>query len=59
LTGLIESRIELKENRILVNQQFQTNDPDIYAVGKYIEFKEPVNHQYRFTSEMETAQKVV
>ncbi|KAM8711239.1 hypothetical protein ACLKA7_000387 [Drosophila subpalustris] len=56
---LIDSCIDMNDNRILVNKNFQTNDPDIYAVGKFIEFNEPVNHQYRFVSEMETAQKLM
>ncbi|XP_034480066.1 cilia- and flagella-associated protein 61 [Drosophila innubila] len=56
---LIDSCIDLNDNRILVNKNFQTNDPDIYAVGNFIEFNEPVNYQYRFTSEMETAQKLM
>ncbi|KAH8370674.1 hypothetical protein KR093_004626 [Drosophila rubida] len=55
---LISSDINLKNNRILVNKNFQTNDPDIYAAGKFIEMNEFVNHQYRFVSEMETAEKV-
>ncbi|XP_034109209.1 cilia- and flagella-associated protein 61 isoform X1 [Drosophila albomicans] len=56
---LIDSDIQLRNNKILVNKKFQTNDPDIYAVGNFIQFNEPVNHQYRFTSEMETAQKLM
>ncbi|KAH8307392.1 hypothetical protein KR044_011244 [Drosophila immigrans] len=56
---LIDSDIHISNNKILVNKKFQTNDPDIYAVGNFIEFNEHVNHQYRFTSEMEMAEKLM
>ncbi|XP_030555401.1 cilia- and flagella-associated protein 61 isoform X1 [Drosophila novamexicana] len=53
------SEIKLRGRHILVNKNFQTNDPDIYAVGKHIEIDESINHQYQYTNEKETAIKLM
>lgn len=43
---------------ILVNENFRTNDPDIYAVGNYIKITDYINYQQKNTSAKETAAKV-
>lgn len=45
-------------NTILVNQEFRTNDPDIYAVGSFVKITTPINYQHTYTSAQETAAKV-
>lgn len=56
--GLGKAKIELDGNEILVNERFQTNDPDIYAAGNFIKLRQECNYQYKFVSERETARKV-
>ncbi|EDW02631.1 cilia- and flagella-associated protein 61 [Drosophila grimshawi] len=56
---LMESEITLSGSKILVNKEFQTNDPDIYAAGTFIEIKDYLNHQYQYVSERETAIKLM
>ncbi|ALC42280.1 CG30275, partial [Drosophila busckii] len=58
---LTDSDIKLNNRKVQVDKNFRTNDPDIYAVGKFIEIVgEPaLNHQYKYTSERETASKLM
>nr|XP_044251728.1 cilia- and flagella-associated protein 61 isoform X1 [Drosophila takahashii] len=53
------ANIELDGNDILVNEQYQTNDPDIYAVGTFVKIRRTPNYQYRFVSERELARKML
>ncbi|KAH8284805.1 hypothetical protein KR054_001226, partial [Drosophila jambulina] len=50
--------IELDGDDILVNDRYQTNDPNIYAAGNYIKLRRECNYQYKWVSEREVAQKV-
>lgn len=58
IAGLFRSGISLDCNTILVNQEFRTNDPDIYAVGSFVKITTPINYQHTYTSAEETAAKV-
>ncbi|XP_001360498.2 cilia- and flagella-associated protein 61 isoform X1 [Drosophila pseudoobscura] len=51
--------IQLRKDDILVNEDFQTNDPNIYAVGKFIQMKGAPNYQYKYTSERELGRKLM
>ncbi|SPP72843.1 cilia- and flagella-associated protein 61 [Drosophila guanche] len=51
--------IEMRKNKILVDEQFQTNDPNIYAVGKFIRMTGAPNYQYKYTSERELGRKLM
>lgn len=48
----------MKDDMIVVNKNFQTNDPHIYAAGRFIKMIDNINHQYQYTNAMETAKKV-
>lgn len=56
--GLENAGIELDGNQILVNERYQTNDPDVYAAGSFIKMRITPNYQYKFVSERELARKV-
>ncbi|EDW56825.1 GM15944 [Drosophila sechellia] len=53
------SGIELDGNEILVNERYQTNDPDVYAAGSFIKMRITPNYQYKFVSERELARKIL
>lgn len=54
----ISSNLEMEGDRLLVGENFQTSDPNIYAAGAFVKIRQEVNYQYRYTSEMEIAGKV-
>ncbi|KMY95857.1 cilia- and flagella-associated protein 61 isoform X2 [Drosophila simulans] len=56
---LENSGIELDGNEILVNERYQTNDPDVYAAGSFIKMRITPNYQYKFVSERELARKIL
>lgn len=56
--ALKKSKIVMKDDMIVVNKNFQTNDPHIYAAGRFIKMIDNINHQYQYTNAMETAKKV-
>ncbi|XP_017054423.1 cilia- and flagella-associated protein 61 isoform X2 [Drosophila ficusphila] len=56
---IVSSDIEVEGNEILVNNKYQTNDPDIYAAGKYIKIRDFPNYQYKFASDREVARKLL
>lgn len=58
IPGLSRSGIEMACNTILVDEEFRTNDPDIYAVGSFVKMTTPVNYQHTYTSAEEMAAKV-
>ncbi|KAH8234415.1 hypothetical protein KR038_009519, partial [Drosophila bunnanda] len=51
--------IELSGDDILVNERFQTNDPNIYAAGNFIKLRRECNYQFKFVSEREIARKLL
>ncbi|XP_017077747.1 cilia- and flagella-associated protein 61 isoform X2 [Drosophila eugracilis] len=51
--------IKMDGNDILVDQKYRTNDPNIYAVGKFIKMHHKPNYQYKFVSQREIARKVL
>ncbi|KAH8253481.1 hypothetical protein KR032_005678, partial [Drosophila birchii] len=51
--------IDLDGDNILVNECFQTNDPNIYAAGNYIKLRRECNYQYKYVSELEIARKLL
>ncbi|XP_023037946.1 cilia- and flagella-associated protein 61 [Drosophila willistoni] len=59
LQWITKAGIEVKNNRIQVNKNYQTNDPHIYAVGQFIEMWDNPNYQYQYTSERELAKKLM
>jgi len=44
--------------QILVDENFCTNDPNVYAAGKNVAIMWQVFYQYTYTSELEMAEKV-
>ncbi|XP_075169794.1 cilia- and flagella-associated protein 61-like isoform X1 [Haematobia irritans] len=59
LKVLQESKLETKNSHILVNETYQTSDENIYAIGNFIKHHSEPNHQYRFVSPQEAAQKII
>lgn len=55
---LRDSKITIKDRKILVNENFCTGDPSIFAAGKNVSINVPVFYQYANTSELEMAEKV-
>ncbi|KAH8327104.1 hypothetical protein KR074_002746, partial [Drosophila pseudoananassae] len=53
------SKLEMDGDRLLVGENFQTSDPNIYAAGPCVKIRQEVNYQYRYTSEMEIAGKLL
>ncbi|XP_017024545.1 cilia- and flagella-associated protein 61 isoform X1 [Drosophila kikkawai] len=51
--------IDMEGDDILVNERYQTNDPNIYAAGNYIKLRRECNYQYKFVSQRETARKLL
>ncbi|KAH8389744.1 hypothetical protein KR200_000871 [Drosophila serrata] len=51
--------LDLDGDNILVNECYQTNDPNIYAAGNYIKLRRECNYQYKYVSERETARKLL
>lgn len=58
LSVLLNSDINMKNRKILVDEDYCTNDPNIYAAGKHVTFLWDSFYQYIYTSECEMAQKV-
>ncbi|XP_034480067.1 cilia- and flagella-associated protein 61 [Drosophila innubila] len=56
---LIKSRIRVQDRQILVDENFCTNDPNIYAAGKNVAIIWQVFYQYTHTSELEMAERLV
>ncbi|KAH8407517.1 hypothetical protein KR222_004808, partial [Zaprionus bogoriensis] len=56
---MLKSGILMENDCILVDEEFRTNDPDIYAVGEYIKISKPVNYQYNYVSSREAAAKLL
>ncbi|XP_030387028.1 cilia- and flagella-associated protein 61 [Scaptodrosophila lebanonensis] len=56
---IVASDIEMHNGCIVVDENFRTNDPNIYAVGRHIEIRGKPNYQYKYTSERETARKLM
>ncbi|XP_017959932.1 cilia- and flagella-associated protein 61 [Drosophila navojoa] len=57
--SLKKSKITVKDGLVVVNKNFQTNDPNIYAAGRFIKMVDNINHQYQYTNAMETAKKLM
>lgn len=55
---LRDSRINIKDRKIVVDENFCTEDPNIFAAGKNVTVNVPVFYQYANTSELEMAEKV-
>ncbi|XP_052841054.1 cilia- and flagella-associated protein 61 isoform X2 [Drosophila gunungcola] len=53
------ANINLDNNEILVNERYQTNDPNIYAAGSFIKMRPKPNYQYRYVSSREMARKIL
>uniref|UniRef100_B4MQB4 GK21451 n=1 Tax=Drosophila willistoni TaxID=7260 RepID=B4MQB4_DROWI len=52
--------IEITEDRhIWVDENYCTNDPNIYAAGKYVTIKTEPNYQYIHTADEEMADKLI
>ncbi|KAM8711238.1 hypothetical protein ACLKA7_000386 [Drosophila subpalustris] len=56
---LLKSRIRVQDRQILVDENFCTNDPNIYAAGKNVSIIWQVFYQYTHTSELEMAERLV
>ncbi|XP_064543772.1 cilia- and flagella-associated protein 61 [Drosophila montana] len=56
---LIKSDIHMRNRKILVDEDYCTNDPHIYAAGKHVTFGLDSFYQYIYTSEREMAQKLI
>ncbi|XP_022231899.2 LOW QUALITY PROTEIN: cilia- and flagella-associated protein 61 [Drosophila obscura] len=55
---LLDSGIELANKKIIVNEEYCTNDPNIYAIGQYIAMLPSPNYQYTHTNPQECAEKL-
>ncbi|XP_001360499.4 cilia- and flagella-associated protein 61 isoform X1 [Drosophila pseudoobscura] len=55
---LLASGIELSNKKIIVNNDYCTNDPNIYAIGQYITMVPSPNYQYTHTNPQECAEKL-
>uniref|UniRef100_A0A1A9V8M9 DUF4821 domain-containing protein n=1 Tax=Glossina austeni TaxID=7395 RepID=A0A1A9V8M9_GLOAU len=53
------SGLAMESRRVLVNNQFQTSDPFVYALGKFIKHTEQRNHQYLFVNPKEAVAKLM
>ncbi|KAH8305921.1 hypothetical protein KR018_004134 [Drosophila ironensis] len=53
------SSIQLDNNYIVINEKFQTNDPNIYAAGRFVKIMPEPNYQYKYTSAREVAVKLL
>ncbi|XP_065369067.1 cilia- and flagella-associated protein 61-like [Calliphora vicina] len=51
--------IDTDHNFVLVNENYQTSEPNIYAMGNFIKHTTEPNHQYRFVSTEEAAEKII
>lgn len=49
----------MENRRILVNAHYCTNDPNIYAGGRYAKIDPTPNFQYDHISAQERAEKVI
>ncbi|XP_050743585.1 cilia- and flagella-associated protein 61 isoform X2 [Drosophila biarmipes] len=56
---LRSAKIEFEGNEILVDEQYRTNDPNIYAFGSFVRIRKTPNYQYRFVSERELSRKIL
>ncbi|KAM7343044.1 cilia- and flagella-associated protein 61-like [Cochliomyia hominivorax] len=54
-----KSGINTQDNFVLVNDKYQTSAPNIYAMGNFIKHEVEPNHQYRFVSSQEAAEKII
>lgn len=52
------SGIHIAHESVVVDENFQTNVPNVYALGKFIKLSKEPNHQYIYVDPMELAQKV-
>uniref|UniRef100_A0A1A9Z0I7 DUF4821 domain-containing protein n=1 Tax=Glossina pallidipes TaxID=7398 RepID=A0A1A9Z0I7_GLOPL len=59
ITMLEMTGLAMESGRVLVNNQFQTSDPFVYALGKFIKHREPPNHQYLFVNPKEAVTKLM
>ena len=50
--------ITTENNFVKVNENYRTTQYDIYAIGNHIKHRQEPNHQYRFVSPQESAEKV-
>uniref|UniRef100_A0A1A9X2Z7 Uncharacterized protein n=1 Tax=Glossina brevipalpis TaxID=37001 RepID=A0A1A9X2Z7_9MUSC len=53
------SGLDMDSGQVLVNDQFQTSDPSVYALGKFIKHTVPPNHQYIFINPKEAVTKLM
>ncbi|KAI8127370.1 Cilia- and flagella-associated protein 61 [Lucilia cuprina] len=54
-----KSKIHCDINCVLVNENYKTSVENIYAMGNFIKHKLEPNHQYRFVSPQEAAEKII
>lgn len=52
------SNIQLHDRKIVIDEDYRTNDDSIYAAGNSVVCLWNIFHQYIYTSEREMAQKV-
>ncbi|TMW41382.1 hypothetical protein DOY81_013538 [Sarcophaga bullata] len=51
--------ITTENNLVRVNENYRTTQYDIYAIGNHIKHRQEPNHQYRFVSAQESAEKII
>ncbi|XP_013110105.2 cilia- and flagella-associated protein 61-like [Stomoxys calcitrans] len=60
LMELIEAAgLETKDSFVMVNEHYRTSVDGVYAVGNFIKHNKEPNHQYRFVSPQEAAEKLI
>lgn len=53
-----DSELATSGSFILVNENYETSDPSVFAMGNFIKHHKEPNHQYRYVSPQEAAEKV-
>ncbi|XP_061388706.1 cilia- and flagella-associated protein 61-like [Musca vetustissima] len=56
---LEEAELDTEGQHILINENYQTSDRCVYAIGNFVKQRNEPNHQYRFVCPQEAAEKII
>ncbi|XP_073848569.1 cilia- and flagella-associated protein 61-like [Musca autumnalis] len=59
LEVLEEAELDTEGSYVLINDNYQTSDQCVYAIGNFVKHCSEPNHQYRFVSPQEAAEKII
>ncbi|XP_011293922.1 cilia- and flagella-associated protein 61-like isoform X1 [Musca domestica] len=54
-----EADLDTEGSSVLINENYQTSDPWVYAIGNFVKHRNEPNHQYRFVCPQEAAEKII